>query len=116
MRQVFLTMIFAIGIVMLMSPENSYAQCTPRDRIDLGKQGYTREEVNEICGEARSHRQTPRSNSPNEQQPYQAPPPLAAFCCDLYGVRRCMMNPLLGSTPVGGPCFCYGQGQGIGCP
>jgi hypothetical protein len=115
MRRWYAVIILWAGLSSLILVTNSYGQCSPQERIELGRQGYTREEVNEICGEASRRQQAPPPNYPNQPRPYQSPPP-AAFCCDFVGNRRCMMNPLLGSTTIGGPCFCYGQGQGIGCP
>lgn len=32
-------------------------------------------------------------------------------CCDGGNYVRCAINP----TPVGNPCFCYGQGWGHAC-
>lgn len=36
---------------------------------------------------------------------------MVSYCCDLFGNRRCIINP----TPNGSPCFCFGQGQGVAC-
>lgn len=37
---------------------------------------------------------------------------LAVYCCDGYGVHRCVLeNPV----PPGNSCFCFGQGYGIAC-
>ena len=36
---------------------------------------------------------------------------LGAYCCDGGGVRRCV----IGLTPIGNACFCYGQGWGVAC-
>lgn len=33
-------------------------------------------------------------------------------CCDGNGVVRCILE---NWTPVGNPCFCYGQGSGWTC-
>ena len=33
-------------------------------------------------------------------------------CCDSSAVIRCT---LINWTPVGNPCFCYGQGWGYAC-
>lgn len=33
-------------------------------------------------------------------------------CCDANNVIRCIISP---PTTLGGVCFCYGQGYGIGC-
>jgi len=33
-------------------------------------------------------------------------------CCDVYGNVKCLM-PVYG--PVGGSCFCFGQGNGYIC-
>lgn len=33
------------------------------------------------------------------------------YCCDGFGIVRCNIN----ATPVGNPCFCYGQGWGRAC-
>lgn len=33
-------------------------------------------------------------------------------CCDAGGAVRCL---LVNWTPVGNPCFCYGQGWGNAC-
>jgi len=49
-------------------------------------------------------------------QAVQPAPPLAPvlgyYCCDQFGYRRCqLVQPL----PIGGSCFCYGQGYGYVC-
>ena len=36
-----------------------------------------------------------------------------SYCCDGYGNHRCVINN--GPLPVGGGCFCYGQGSGYVC-
>lgn len=33
------------------------------------------------------------------------------YCCDGFGNVRCVINP----TPLGNPCYCYGQGAGYTC-
>jgi hypothetical protein len=40
-------------------------------------------------------------------------PPQGHYCCDGYGNRRCQI--VSGSTNVGDPCFCPGQGYGVIC-
>lgn len=37
---------------------------------------------------------------------------LSRKCCDNNGYVRCI---LVDWTPVGNPCFCYGQGYGTTC-
>jgi hypothetical protein len=45
-------------------------------------------------------------------QPAQAQVIYGNYCCDGFGVRRCVLvNPL----PVGAGCFCVGQGSGSVC-
>jgi hypothetical protein len=39
--------------------------------------------------------------------------PYGFYCCDASGVKRCVM-PVSG--PVGGACYCNGQGWGWTCP
>ncbi len=41
------------------------------------------------------------------------PPPMSLgnHCCDGFGTRRCIINP----SPLGSPCFCFGQGNGMTC-
>jgi hypothetical protein len=41
----------------------------------------------------------------------EAQPVYVGYCCDGGGFRRCVINP----TPLGNPCFCYGQGWGYAC-
>lgn len=38
--------------------------------------------------------------------------PLSRICCDVYDVPRCELE---NWTPIGNPCFCYGQGWGHAC-
>ncbi len=33
------------------------------------------------------------------------------FCCDANMIRRCIIP----ASPLGSPCFCYGQGGGTTC-
>jgi hypothetical protein len=42
-----------------------------------------------------------------------ATPQYANYCCDVFGNRRCI---LVEPVPVGSPCFCLGQGEGVACP
>lgn len=42
-----------------------------------------------------------------------ATPQYVNYCCDIFGNRRCL---LVEPVPVGSPCFCPGQGEGIACP
>jgi len=37
---------------------------------------------------------------------------LSNRCCDTFNVVRCLQ---VNFTPVGGPCFCVGQGNGHTC-
>jgi hypothetical protein len=34
------------------------------------------------------------------------------YCCDGYGNRRCAIP----AAPLGTPCVCFGQGEGVTCP
>jgi len=45
------------------------------------------------------------------EQKAEAQPIYGGFCCDAAGFRRCVIN----LSPVGSPCFCYGQGSGWCC-
>lgn len=60
--------------------------------------------------EFRTDADTPLALPPQAQQPY---PGMGGFCCDSYGYQRC---PLIAPLPVGGSCFCPGQGYGMACP
>jgi hypothetical protein len=38
--------------------------------------------------------------------------PLAGYCCDGYGNRRCVLE---NAVPAGNSCFCFNQGYGVAC-
>lgn len=42
----------------------------------------------------------------------EAQPAMSLRCCDGYGNIRCSLE---NWTPIGNPCFCYGQGWGYTC-
>lgn len=94
------------------------SECTPQERIELGKQGYTRTEVNRFCSQQSSNSDEdlpPPSldQGSSRQRPYNSPPRTAQFCCDAFGNRRCILQ--FNQVPAGSPCFCFGQGQGLAC-
>ena len=69
------------------------------------EQGKCAEPKNNAAEEARPV--TPRRSYRDED----VAPTLGQFCCDLAGLRRCIIPPM----PIGSGCFCYGQGAGITC-
>lgn len=105
-------------LIVILSANHALSECTPQERIELGKQGYTRAEVNRICSQQSSSSEEdlapPNFDQGNSRQrSYNSPPRTAQFCCDAFGNRRCILQ--FNQVPPGSPCFCFGQGQGLAC-
>jgi hypothetical protein len=94
-----------VGVIVftVATPRLSGAQCTPQERIELNKAGYSRVEVDNICGRP-TQQQAPLPSPQQRQQQQQFPPPpqLAAVCQTAWG-----MCPMVTPLPVGASCACY---------
>ncbi len=107
-----------IFLAVALPTNYALSECTPQERIELGKQGYSRAEVNRFCSQQSSISDEdlppPTFDQGNSRQrQYSAPPRAAQFCCDAFGNRRCILQ--FNQVPAGSPCFCFGQGQGLAC-
>lgn len=52
----------------------------------------------------------PAAYQPDQKEIKQVP--YGTYCCDGFGVRRCMLN---APAPIGTSCFCNYQGWGATC-
>ena len=82
--------------------QSSGGSCTARDRIQLGQAGYTKAEVDDLCGR---YSDIPFSHAwgilAGEGQPR-----WVQWCVTPQG--RCSLNPSTsGYYPIGSPCNCY---------
>lgn len=80
-----------IGIIA----EDTYAYCTTRERIELRKEGLSRDEIDELCGDLPSGRDSYPSRPPVQRE--------ATVCITYAG--QCAI--LVGRSQVGGSCTCY---------
>lgn len=104
-----------VGYILLCLTASSgtcYAGCTVKERIELSKAGYSKEEIEDICNSEGESKES-STTKPKEQRlkQYDSYPTLTPYCCDAFGNKRCMTNP----GPIGSSCFCYGQGWGYAC-
>lgn len=128
----------AATFVVLARPTLAAADCSVQERIDLGKQGYSKDEVDNLCSKSsgrhrhssddedtdteedvapRRHRSSPRkSDWPDDPSDgggrMQAPPPAIATMC-VTAMGACGM---MQAIPVGSVCHCgnmYGSMPGI---
>ncbi len=93
----------------------SGALCTPTEIKELGDQGWSKEEIKEICGinggSSPQQQQNVLPQAPYPNQPYLSPPRVGTVCNTLVG--PC---PMVQQLPIGSPCICataFGPVNGV---
>jgi hypothetical protein len=84
--------LFALPLPVIgpLSPQPAFGQCTVQERVELGRQGYSRQDIDRLCG-------SPAQQSP----PPGARPPLASTCVTARGVCQ-----TVAPVDAGQPCTC----------
>lgn len=95
------------GVVLLLLaghallPGQAFAQCTVQERIELGRQGYSRDDVDRLCGspvqQTRPPAPAPGGGGPASPQR----PRLTSTCVTTRGVCQTVTP-----VPAGDPCTC----------
>jgi hypothetical protein len=90
-----------LGLVCCaLTPLDGDAACTARERIDLRREGYTKEEVERICADEVEDKRAQVPRSPRSTPPSGSG---AATICSTPVGACFMMQPV----PVGSYCTCF---------
>jgi hypothetical protein len=112
---------------LVLTASEGVAKCTPKERIELGKQGYAKAEVNKICEQDTSTEENESDDLNSSDEEKRKPKSRITdnndnnnnysnlmYCCDAYGNKRCAIG--INPGPIGSPCWCYGiPGTGFTC-
>ena len=107
-RLFFVILGIALGMVMavvgLPRVHGADRQCTAQQRVEMAASGYTKTQINDLCGEA-----TEAGTNPKEPFPIlsgEGQPRWVQWCVTPQG--KCSLNTTTsGLYPLGAPCNCY---------
>jgi hypothetical protein len=91
--------------LLMISP--AHAECSDEQILKFHKKGISAQKIADRC---EMDIETVEEIIEAEKE---VDPPSQAWCCDGYGNSRCPI--VSGSTTIGSPCFCPGQGYGVIC-
>ena len=111
----FSLLVLALGAVGL--PRLAEADCSVKQIRKLHEKGMSIDKIADRCEMDKSDVRDAIGDDEEDADSRAADrgPPAAAprYCCDMFGNSRCVVA--IGPNPIGGSCFCPGQGYGVIC-